>query len=60
MMGAGYVQVRCPACNVDQPAKLAIVVDTSDDFTRPTVAATMSVDMRSVNAHVEACRKRNP
>jgi hypothetical protein len=56
-MDLGFVQVRCPSCQVDQPARLAIIPEKCDDFTRSNLTATLRIDMRSVNAHVEACRK---
>lgn len=57
-MGAGFVQVKCPVCGVDQPARLSVALDPPPDFVKDTATVTLTADMRPVNQHVKACAAR--
>lgn len=57
-MGAGFVQVKCPSCGVDQPARLRLVLDPEPDFVQDTATVRIAADLRAVNEHVKACIRR--
>ncbi|NUS27523.1 MAG: hypothetical protein HOV92_25295 [Streptomyces sp.] len=58
MMGAGFVQVKCPYCHVDQPARLSLAIEPTPDFNRDEVKVRLTADMRTVNQHVNTCARR--
>jgi hypothetical protein len=57
-MGAGFIQVKCPSCGVDQPARLSVALDPPPDFVQDTAPVTVTADLRAVNEHVKACAAR--
>lgn len=57
-MGAGFIQVKCPCCGVDQPARLRLTLTPATDFTTDTATVQVEADLRPVNEHVKACARR--
>jgi hypothetical protein len=55
-MTSGWIQVTCPVCHVDQPARLRFKLGETD-HTANAVAVSVEADMTNVNAHVEACKR---
>ena len=57
-MGAGFVQIKCPHCGVDQPARLRLALEPDPSFVRDEVTVTVTADTTAVNQHVMACARR--
>ena len=57
-MTPGWVQVECPICHVQQPAPLSLELGEVD-YDKNELPVQVKADLRSVNAHVETCKRRH-